>query len=245
MPKNEKVIEVNNLTVRYPGMTHTAVEDVSFEVKRGSITTLIGPNGSGKTTIMQALLGLVEFTGEVMIFGRSLREVVERVGFVPQRFGFAVAFPMSVNEFVGMVVLEGKSDQREKRVKKVLNEVGVGKMTKRMLRELSGGQMQRVLVARALVAKPELLILDEPEAGVDVAGEQSLYDLLDKLAKERDMTVLVASHELDVVYTYADSVVCVNRKLVCSGKPYEVLNQEMFEKIYGRELKFYGHEHHK
>lgn len=243
--QNEFVVEVKNLSVKYPNRLHLAVEDVSFEVNKGTITTVIGPNGSGKTTVIKAILGFLHYTGEIRVFGKPVYEVYDQIGFVPQRFGFDEDFPINVTEFV-MMPLRVNTCKTDciKQVKAKLNQVGCGELNNRLMKELSGGQLQRVLLARALVSNPKLLFLDEPEAGVDVAGEQSLYDLLEVLVKKEKLSVLVASHELDVVYTYADTVVCINRKLVCTGKPIQVLNQKMFEALYGRQLKFYGHKHH-
>ncbi len=238
---SEKVLVFDNVSVTYPGQQNKAVEKISFEIKEGSITTMIGPNGSGKSTLIKAMLGIMDYEGEIKVWGKEVALVYEKIGFVPQRYVFDRHFPVSVEEFVGMPVMDQQI--RGKKVRQALKAATVTELSKRLLDQLSGGQLQRVLLARALVNEPQLLVLDEPEAGVDVGGEQSLYDLLEELTHEKKLTVLVASHELDVVYTYADQVVCLNKRMVCSGKPREVLKQSVFEELYGRELKFYGHTH--
>jgi zinc transport system ATP-binding protein len=123
-----------------------------------------------------------------------------------------------------------------------LKEIKAEHLYEKPLTALSGGELQRVLLARAFVHKPKLLILDEPEAGIDVGGEQTLYELLTDLVKKEGLTILTASHELDVVFEFTDQVVCLNRKLICKGKPKEVLNQSTFMKMYGKHISFYAHD---
>jgi zinc transport system ATP-binding protein len=241
---NIKALEVTDLTVVYPGYKHKAVENVSFSIEKGTISALIGPNGSGKTTIIRSILGLVDYRGTIEVFGKSVNKARSSIGYVPQRFSFDPTFPVTVNEFISMVVASGS--ERFEKVKEALKYVEGSQLGDRKLSTLSGGQLQRVLLARALVNKPLLLLLDEPEAGVDVGGEQTFYDLMEKLVKDENITALIASHELDVVYAYAQRVVCVNQKKLCDGVPKEVLNQDTFMELYGRGLKFYGHQspHH-
>lgn len=236
-------ILVKNLTVTYPAQNYPAVQEVNFSVRQNSITTLIGPNGSGKTTIIKAILGLLEYRGEINIFGQKVNKASHLIGFVPQRFAFDNTFPMTVFEFVVLPLIAQTNFPKPKRGQ-VFDTLGLLKaqeLADKTLASLSGGELQRVLLARSLVQEPRLLLLDEPEAGIDVGGEQTLYDLLDDLVDKKRLTVLIASHELDVVYTYADYVLCVNKRLVCDGTPDQVLNQSTFEKLYGRQIKFYNH----
>lgn len=238
-----EALEVNNLTVKYPQYAQPVIEGVSFTVAKNSIAALIGPNGSGKTTVIRAILGLIDYQGEIKVFDKPVRKSYQRVGFVPQRFAFDPTFPITVYEFVALVLYDEKEKEKQEKVGKSLSYVGAENLAGKKLSTLSGGQLQRILLARALVNNPEILLLDEPEAGVDVGGEQTFYDLMEKLVADKKITALIASHELDVVYTYAQQVICLNRRIICSGEPRKVLDQKTFEKLYGRELKFYGHTH--
>lgn len=235
-------LEVNNLTIRYPEFTHAAVEAVSFFVEEGTITALVGPNGSGKTTLIRAILGLVNYSGEIRVLGKPVKNVYKNIGYVPQRFAFDQTFPITSYEFIDLAIAED-DPKNETKITKALKRVDAQDLTHKKLSKLSGGQLQRVLLARALVNKPKLLLLDEPETGVDVAGEQTFYDLLEKLVKKDKVTALMSSHELDIVYTYASQVVCMNKKMLCVGKPRDVLDKDTFVELYGRDLKFYGHNH--
>lgn len=240
---NHPAIFVNNLTVTYPAQNYPAVKAVSFSVHENSITTLIGPNGSGKTTIIKAILGLLEYQGEIKIFNQPIRQASQLIGFVPQRFTFDNTFPMTVFEFVALpLIIQANSPKpKRKQVLDTLELLKAQELADKTLASLSGGELQRVLLARSLVREPKLLLLDEPEVGIDVGGEQTLYDLLDDLVDKQKLTVLIASHELDVVYTYADYVLCVNKRLVCDGRPEQILNQSTIEKLYGKQIKFYNH----
>jgi len=238
-------LEVKNLTIHFPTNPYPSVEDVSFVIKENSIAAMIGPNGSGKTTLMRAVLGLIPYQGEILVFGKPVKEFYKEIGFVPQRASFDPTFPITVKEFVSLALSNSQLDKAEQtsHVHEALKSVGSYELVDNKLSTLSGGQLQRVLLARALVNKPRLLILDEPESGVDVGGEQTFYDLIERLVKDKKITALVASHELDIVYTYADIVICLNKRMLCSGVPREILDQDTFIKLYGRGLKFYGHDH--
>ncbi|MBU0570062.1 metal ABC transporter ATP-binding protein [Patescibacteria group bacterium] len=236
-------LSIENLTIRYPGYKHTAIDSVSFTVRENSIAALIGPNGSGKTTIIKAILGLLAYEGTIKVFGEPVNKMYKKIGYVPQKFSFDQTFPITVYDFISLVLFAYPKEKTARQIDKVLNYVEASDIINQRLSDLSGGQLQRVLLARALVHDPELLLLDEPEAGVDVGGEQTFYDLLEKLVKDKKITAVIASHELDIVYAYANQVICVNRRMFCEGVPNEVLTQEMFEQLYGRGLKFYGHTH--
>ncbi|QQS43660.1 metal ABC transporter ATP-binding protein [Candidatus Roizmanbacteria bacterium] len=235
------ILEVKNVTVRYPHASHNAIEDISFELKPESITALIGPNGSGKSTLLKAILGFVPFKGKIRLNDRDVREQLNRIGYVPQRFSFDTSFPITVHEFLHLSCAQKSFDDE---ISTLMEEVNMKGKDRKLLSALSGGQLQRILLVRSLLQNPQLLILDEPEAGVDVGGEQSFYTLLQKLVTEKHLTVLIATHELDIVHTFADNVLCINQKLVCTGTQ-NVLTQEMFQNLYGHHLKFYGHHHDK
>ena len=231
-------LEIKDLGVKYPGSSLMAIEEVTFDVAKDTVAALIGPNGSGKTTVIKAVLGLIPYQGEIRVFGSPVSKMYSKIGYVPQRFTFDPTFPITVLEFISLVGKVSKNKIRE-----TLEYVGAGELESRKMATLSGGQIQRVLLARCLVKDPKLLLLDEPEAGVDVGGEQTFYDIVEHLVEKKGVTAIISSHELDIVYTYASQVVCINHRMLCSGIPKKVLNQETFEKLYGRSLKFYGHDH--
>jgi zinc transport system ATP-binding protein len=235
-------LEVEGLTVYYPGNNHPAVDDVTLSIDKGKIAVLIGPNGSGKTTLIKAILGLIGYEGKIRVFGEDVKNNYKKIGYVPQRFNFDLTFPITVYEFISLAV-DGEKGIVKNKIKEILKTIDAEDLIDRKLSSLSGGQLQRALLARALIRNPELLVLDEPEAGIDVGGEQTFYDMVEKLVQIDNITALISSHELDIVYTYATDVICLNKKLFCLGSPRKVLNQDVFEKLYGRSLKFYGHAH--
>ncbi|MCB9801327.1 MAG: metal ABC transporter ATP-binding protein [Pseudomonadales bacterium] len=239
-------ISVSQLTVRYPNENESVVRNVSFSLDRGKIGVLLGPNGSGKSTVMKAMLGLVEFVGEVQFAGQPLTSLQNHVGYVPQRYPIDKSVPMTVSEFLELALVTCSHTKAEKNrmIVSVLEQVDLSLKRFEKVGDLSGGQVQRLLLARALVHEPEVLLLDEPEAGVDAEGELIMYDLLQKLAKDQKVTVLLASHEIGLVRKFADTVFCVKNTLVCSGAPSQVLNQSTFKQLYGDGMTMYGHDHH-
>lgn len=239
------IINVQDVTIYHPNTSYPSVDNVTFSIQQGSIAALVGPNGSGKTTLIRALLGLIPFSGSIEIMGSSVEQVTKNIGYVPQRFQFDYTFPITVREFLELSQLTCTDSRHIKQanLKSVAKRVNISHKLDQLLVTLSGGELQRLLLARALIHQPKLLILDEPEAGVDIGGEQSFYEILEDLSKTDNITALIASHELDIVYAYADTVICINKQLICQGPPKQVLDQSTFQKLYGRGLKFYAHSH--
>lgn len=234
-------LEVKDLTVWFPGQERPAVEDVSFALDEGQIAILIGPNGSGKSTVLKAILGLVEFSGEVRVFGAPAAEARAQIGYVPQRLAFDLTLPLTVGEAIRMPLLGARDADAEVAVRHFVEVLGLAPLVDRALGTLSGGQLKRTLIARAMVTRPRLLLLDEPEAGIDVGGEQTLYELLDRLVAHHRLTALICSHELDLVFRYADQVLCLNRRLQCSGPPAEILTADALARLYGPATALYRH----
>ncbi len=213
------------------------LSDINLDVRRGEIVTLIGPNGAGKTTLVRILLGI-----EQPEQGRIVKPASTRIGYVPQRFEVDSAIPMTVGSFL---TLGEHATQRD--IKSALEETGAAKTINQQLSKLSGGETQRVLIARALLRKPNLLILDEPASGVDFTGEADLYDLIDRLRAKHDLGVLLVSHDLHVVMARSDRVICVNVHVCCSGKPEDVSQHAAYARIFGPQaasvLGVYRHHH--
>ncbi|MHB1343099.1 MAG: metal ABC transporter ATP-binding protein [Thermoleophilia bacterium] len=229
----------------------TLFEHVSFAVDEGEIAMIIGPNGAGKTMLMRTMLNLLPAqSGRVTLLGRdstALGDVRDRIGYMPQRLDFDRTFPITVYEIMLLRLKKSgfwlNRSGRRAVVRTALSSVHAEKLIDRRIGRLSGGEFQRVLLAYALLTDPELLFLDEPAAGVDVGGEDTFYELIHDLKRARTLTVVMVSHDLDVVVKYADQVLCLNRELLCRGAPGTVLQPDMLEKTYGSMAAPYRHHH--
>jgi ABC-type Mn2+/Zn2+ transport system ATPase subunit len=232
-------ISVKNLTVAFN--EDVVLNDISFDIEAGSICAVIGPNGSGKTTLLKAILGLLPIKkGEIKIFGQKIKDALSQISYVPQRFSFDKTFPITVEEFLNLAL----KDNRDKNaVAERLQELEMQNFKNYSLGALSGGQLQRVLIARSLLNDPKILFLDEPVTGIDIGGERTFYELAKHLNKDHKITIVLVSHELDIVYKFADQVICLNKKLICQGVPEKVLTGETIAKLYGP-VSLYKHHHH-
>ncbi len=210
---------------------------VDIDVRPGEIVTLIGPNGAGKTTLVRLLLGI-----DTPDAGEIRRGPGMRVGYVPQRFDIESAIPITVTRFLALG--QGVTPAA---ISGCLTEVGAEKLADRQLSRLSGGELQRVLLARALLRNPGLLVLDEPVRGVDYVGEAELYALIGRLRQAHGFGVLLVSHDLHVVMAQSDRVVCLNHHVCCSGVPHAVAAHPEYVRLFGaeaaRSLAIYHHHH--
>ena len=213
----------------------TIIENVSLCITRGEIVVLIGPNGSGKTTLLRALQGLTPSHGMID------RTSDLRIGYVPQNFPRDPSLPLTVRRLTRI----GGASEHD--TESALQRVGITGLAKAQVATLSGGEMARALLARAIARKPNLLILDEPLAGVDVAGEAALYHLIAELRDELQCGVLLVSHDLHVVMAEANRVICLNQHICCEGAPDAVIRDPEFARQFGaraaRELALYTHVH--
>jgi ABC-type Mn2+/Zn2+ transport system ATPase subunit len=224
---------------------------VSLKIQVGQIVALIGPNGSGKTTLLRCLLGLQKIDGgDIRLFGRPFsQDALRRVGYVPQRLQLDRSFILSVREFLALRLKEtrGWFWHPRKRTDEILcdrlAELGVAGLLDRPLAALSGGQLQRVLIAFSLLGSPELLLLDEPTAGVDTPGEASFYELIAEVHRRRNPTVVLVSHDLGMVYRHTSWVYALNGVICCEGTPEQVMNAESLKKAYGIHVAPYQHHH--
>lgn len=231
------IISVHNLHVTLN--RHHILDGLSFDIEKGDIAAIIGPNGSGKTTLLKTILGLVPYQGEIQILGklpRELAEIASNIGYVPQRLEFDRSMPITVEELLRIHFSAGNFLPKD-----TLALIGVDTLLHRLLGALSGGEFQRVLLSLALLNDPEILFLDEPVASIDIEGAAEIYTLLETLTKEKGITVLLVSHDVDIVYRYANKVLCVNHQLLCKGAPHEALTKEVIERLYGGNQALYVH----
>ena len=231
-PPDAPLIALDGVGVRAGG--RWLVRDVSLHVARGEIVTLIGPNGSGKSTAVRAALGLVPADA-----GTVTRAVGLRVGYVPQSIGRGDELPMDVTRLMRLTGRLPESD-----VRAALSQVGAAHLARARVSELSGGERQRVLIARAIARAPDLLVLDEPVQGVDVAGEALLYGLIDAIRSEVGCGVLLVSHDLHVVMARTTRVVCLNGHVCCEGTPDAVLASPAYASLFGPRADTHALYHH-
>lgn len=228
------LFSVRDLSVTRDG--RVLLSEVDLDLAPGEVVTLIGPNGAGKTTLVKVLLGL-----EAPDTGVVHRRPGLNIGYVPQRFDIGPTLPMTVARFLA---LGGSASDNE--ISRVLETVGAGRVSGQQLAKLSGGELQRVVLARALLRDPAVLVLDEPVTGVDHTGEAELYDLIARLRTTRGLGVLLVSHDLNVVMASSDRVICLNQHVCCSGKPTAVAQHAEYARLFGAEAAraFAIYEHH-
>lgn len=227
----EIILRVKNLSVELGG--EEIIKDLSFEIRKGDAFTILGPNGAGKSTLLKALLGIVPYKGEI-----KWQEGI-KIGYVPQRLPFIKDMPMSIFEFFQL-----KSTDKKAAIE-ILDLVGFGEsFLEKGIGELSSGQFQRVLIAWALVGEPDVLLFDEPTSGIDISGKETIYKFLERLKKEKKLTMLLVTHDLSVVYKFSNYVLCLNKCSICQGAPKEILTSDSLQKLYGQEVKFYEHHKH-
>ncbi|CDZ95163.1 MULTISPECIES: zinc ABC transporter ATP-binding protein ZnuC [Pseudomonadaceae] len=229
---SEALLRLEDIHVRFA--SQDVLEGAHLQVNRGEIVTLIGPNGAGKTTLVRVVLGLLKPDR-----GKVWRQPKLRVGYMPQKLHVDATLPLSVLRFLRLV----PGVDRE-RAQAALAEVGAAHVIDSPLQRISGGEMQRVLLARALLRKPQLLVLDEPVQGVDVAGQAELYRLIGVLRERHGCGVLMVSHDLHLVMSATDQVVCLNRHVCCSGHPEQVSSDPAFVELFGQDAKSLAIYHH-
>ena len=212
------------------------VKGVSLHIEKGKIVTLIGPNGSGKTTTAKIALGIYKkIDGEV-------EKYTNKIGYVPQKISIDWTLPLRVKDF--MVLTESLKDED---INEALSLTGVIQLKNKNLGDLSGGEFQRVLIARAVSKKPDLLVLDEPVQGVDFKGELALYELIKGISEKLGCGILLISHDLHVVMSATDHVLCLNGHVCCSGTPQSVVKDSKYKELFGDRastiLSVYEHDH--
>lgn len=202
------------------------IEDIDFSVEKGEIVTLVGPNGAGKSTLLKLIIGLVAPSS-----GTVTRSPGLKIGYLPQRISLNQTMPMTVDRFLRL-----RSGAQDGDAMEIRDLTGVAKLASRQMRALSGGQLQRVLLARALLGSPDLLVLDEPTQSLDRNGIRNFYRIIRNFRSDTGCAVLKTSHELDILIAYADRVVCMNKRIVCQGPPSSVAKSREFLSMFGGEV---------
>jgi zinc transport system ATP-binding protein len=229
------LIQVENLSVRYGA--RTALSRVSLRVEPSEIVTIVGPNGSGKTSLLRAIIGAIK-----PLQGRVVQASSLKIGYVPQKLHIDETLPITVSRFLKLPGGVTAAD-----IDYALTQAGVPELEKAQLSQLSGGQFQRVLLARALIGKPDLLLLDEATQGLDQRGSASFYQQIETVRQNTGCAVLMISHELHVVMSASDRVICLNGHVCCEGTPAVVASAPEYRALFGTgtggALALYRHEH--
>lgn len=248
-PHSYSCIEVSNISFSF--RQTLVLTNISFQVQCGDYLGIIGPNGGGKTTLLKLILGILKPTsGSIRVFGSNpfQHSNPHVLGYVPQRISIGGNyFPATVAEVVrsgrtGHVgMMRQFSEEDEKIVSKALEVGGIVDLRDRVLSDLSGGQRQRVFIARALARQPKILILDEPTIGVDIAAQEKFYDFLAGLNRNHQLTVILVSHDIDVIAKQVKYVLCLNTMMICHVKAQDFVRQDFLQKLYGEHVKFVVH----
>ncbi|MFK7938611.1 MAG: metal ABC transporter ATP-binding protein [Roseovarius sp.] len=228
------LIQASGLNVQLDG--RAVLHNVDFQIARSEIVTIVGPNGSGKSTLLRALVGAIPAQGNV------IRAPGLRIGYVPQKLHIDPTLPMTVRRFMSLPTRQSRTA-----IHAALTKAGLGDIAARQMTDLSGGQFQRVLLARALIGDPDLLILDEATQGLDQPGSASFYRRIEELRRDMGCAVLMVSHELHVVMSASDRVICLNGHVCCEGQPEQVASAPEYRAIFGSgtggALALYRHDH--
>ena len=236
------IIETKKLSVYY-GQTE-ALKDISFAIEQGDFVGLAGPNGAGKTTLIKAILGLLPVSkGKIELFGKTKEKFDDwdKIGYLPQKFSTINAlFPATADEVVMLGLLSQKKFPKRitasdyKRVDEILQELGIIDLKKRMLSELSGGQQQKVLLARALVSRPEILIFDEPSTALDPESRESFFQLIQKLNKQNGIAIILITHDTGYIGQYANKLLYIDKSLIYFGKFSDFCRDEKMNSYFGK-----------
>ena len=246
----QSAISAHNISFKYG--TEFVLEDINFTINQGDFVGIIGPNGSGKTTLLKIILGLLKSeSGNITIFDKTVQVGShEEIGYIPQKVTqLESRFPITVYEVVMLGRVNKKNlfkritQQDHKIIEKSLEDVSMLAYKDALITDLSGGQQQRVFIAKALASKPKLLILDEPTVGVDQGSQDTFYKLLRKLNTQDGLTIIIVSHDTDVIINEVNTVLCLNKTVICHLSPKDFTKQNYLEKVYGAHKKHVVHQH--
>ncbi|PVX39856.1 zinc transport system ATP-binding protein [Pasteurella langaaensis DSM 22999] len=229
------LIELKDICVNFG--QKTALQHINMAVYPNAVTTIVGPNGGGKSTLLKVLLKLIKPSSGKIKYGKNVR-----IGYLPQKIHLDHSFPITVEKFLSLKKGISQSD-----IQQAIELLSIGHLIKNSLQKLSGGEMQRVLLARAILNKPNLLVLDEPTQGVDINGQVELYQLIHQTRKTLNCAVLMVSHDLHIVMADTNNVLCVNQHICCAGSPETISAEPAFIQHFGdqfaKNIAFYTHHH--
>lgn len=232
---DKTILTIKNLHVDLSG--HQILENINFDVKENDSLAIVGPNGSGKTVLLKSILGLFPYKGEVILAPNTT------IGYVPQRINLDPYLKITPEELftAKQKILKITSSD----IEDVLNIINLDrKELKDPISSLSGGDLQKVLIILALIGNPKLLLFDEPTASVDISGEKNIYTALKKLQKEKGFTLILVSHDINVVHEYTNNLVCINKEMVCFGETHHLLKPETIKKLFGEKILEHHLKHH-
>lgn len=236
-------IEITDLSVHFG--TLAALDGINLSVDENTFVSILGPNGGGKTTLLKSILGLQPITeGSIRIFGKTIKDLpADDIGYVPQIKSMDRTFPAKPVELVATGFLKKwpaklKEADRQKAIE-AMEAAGVAKLADRSISKLSGGELQRVYLARSIVRRPKLLILDEPNSGVDRKGEKDFNDLLDSYKKKTKLTVMMVTHDWEAAYHHSEKVLLLNHEVICYNKPSEAFKEDNLRRAFAHS----GHDH--
>lgn len=248
---NKTLVKIDNISFGYNH--ELALRNVNLEIYQGDFLGIIGPNGGGKTTLLKIILGLLKpKTGGVKLFNAKLTAFRDwhKIGYVPQKISsLETRFPITVEEVVSLgrvnrsKLFYNFSQKDDKAVQKALAVVQMEYHANSLITKLSGGEQQRAFIAKALASEPELLILDEPTVGVDVETQEKFYTLLKKLNTEFNLTLILVSHDIDVIANEVKTIACLNHTLIYHGTPEVFIKEDYLGKVYGNNVRFILHGH--
>lgn len=226
---SEPLVRLESINKSFAG--RAVLQNISMSIERGHITTIIGPNGAGKSSLIRIILGLVAPDS-----GRIERSAELRIGYMPQKLHVDTTLPISTYRFLQL------ANSSAEACDKALQLVGIPHVKDSSFHKLSGGELQRVLLARAILRQPNLLVLDEPVQGVDISGQNELYSVITNLRNELNCGVVMVSHDLHLVMSATDHVICLNHHICCQGKPEKITQDPAYIDIFGK-TSLYNHQH--
>jgi zinc transport system ATP-binding protein len=230
MTMNNTLITLNKVNKAFA--ERPVLQNISMQLMQGEITTLIGPNGAGKSTLVRLILGLIKPDSGSVTPAPQLN-----IGYMPQKINIDPSLPISTCRFLQL------ANTSHKACHEALEMVGISHLSKSPIQTLSGGELQRALLARAILRKPNFLVLDEPVQGVDITGQNALYKMISELSKSLNCGVLMVSHDLHLVMSSTDKVICLNQHICCQGRPEQVTQDPAYIDIFGQTTAIYSHHH--